>query len=163
MTSLASRFPAQVNEIPAQQSGVKHPYHTIFQSDLLTGTIFLPFIHNQSDQFIIKLHMGCSELLHSVPFPPALYRKRLREEERGKSGNRGRGREEDRRLGLGFLFETHKPLPLNQFLPRSNSLVVLKDGGITLFPQKYNGSRCKMCVLCRLIYCLREKTFLDCF
>ena len=42
-------------------------------------------------------------------------RKRLREE----------GRREERRLGLGLLFETHQPLLLNQFLTRSNSLVVL--------------------------------------
>ena len=42
-------------------------------------------------------------------------RKRLREEGRG----------EERRLGLRLLFETHQPLLLNQFLTRSNSLVVL--------------------------------------
>ena len=48
-------------------------------------------------------------------------RKRLREEEQEK----GEGRGEERRLGLGLLFETHQPLLLNQFLTRSNSLVVL--------------------------------------
>ena len=48
-------------------------------------------------------------------------RKRLREEEREKREGRG----EERRLGLGLLFETHQTLPLNQFLTRSNSLVVL--------------------------------------
>ena len=127
MTSLASRFPAQVNEIPAQQSGVKHPYHTTFQSDLLAGSLFLPFIHHQSNQFIIKVHMDCSALLHNAPFPPALYRKRLREEKREKREKREKGEErrEERRLGLGLLFETHQPLPLNQFLTLSNSLVVL--------------------------------------
>ena len=74
--------------------------------------------------------MDCSALLHNAPFPPALYRKRLREEEREKGEGReqrekGEGRREERRLGLGLLFETHQPLPLNQFLTLSNSLVVL--------------------------------------
>ena len=50
-------------------------------------------------------------------------RKRLREEEREK--REGRGEERRLGLGLGLLFETHQPLPLNQFLTRSNSLVVL--------------------------------------
>ena len=68
--------------------------------------------------------MGCSALLQSAPFPPALNRKRLREEEREKR-EKGEGQREERRLGLGLLFETHQPLPLNQFLTRSNSLVVL--------------------------------------
>ena len=31
--------------------------------------VFFPFIHHQ---FIIKVHMGCSALLHSAHFPPAL-------------------------------------------------------------------------------------------
>ena len=51
-------------------------------------------------------------------------RKRLREEEREK-GEKGEGRGEERRLGLGLLFDTHQPLPLNQFWTRCNSLVVL--------------------------------------
>ena len=68
--------------------------------------------------------MSCSALLHSAPSSPALYRKRLREEEREKR-EKGEGRREERRLGLGLLFETHQPLPLNQFFTRSNSLVVL--------------------------------------
>ena len=70
--------------------------------------------------------MGCSALLHSAPFPPAPYRKRLRKEELEKR-EKGKGQREERRLGLGLglLFETHQPLPLNQFLTRSNSLVVL--------------------------------------
>ena len=41
-------------------------------------------------------------------------RKRLREEER-EQREKGEGRGEERRLGLGLLFETHQPLPLNQF------------------------------------------------
>ena len=71
--------------------------------------------------------MGCSALLHSAPFPPAPYRKRLRKEELEKREKRekGEGQREERRLGLGLLFETHQPLPLNQFFTRSNSLVVL--------------------------------------
>ena len=68
--------------------------------------------------------MDYSALLHNAPFPPALYRKRLREEKREKR-EKGEGRREERRLGLGLLFETHQPLPLNQFLTLSNSLVVL--------------------------------------
>ena len=68
--------------------------------------------------------MGCSALLHSAPSSPALYRKRLSEEEREKR-EKGEGRREERRIGLGLLFETHQPLPLNQFFTRSNSLVVL--------------------------------------
>ena len=36
-----------------------------FQSDLLAGSMF--------HLFIIKFHMGCSALLHSAHFPPALY------------------------------------------------------------------------------------------
>ena len=41
-------------------------------------------------------------------------RKRLREEER-EQREKGEGRGEERRLGLGLLFETHQPLPFNQF------------------------------------------------
>ena len=46
------------------------PFESNFQSDLLAGSIFFPFIHHQ---FIIKVHMGCGALLHSAHFPPALY------------------------------------------------------------------------------------------
>ena len=51
-------------------------------------------------------------------------RKKLRKEER-EQREKGEGWREERRLGLGLLFETHQSLPLNQFLIRSNSLVVL--------------------------------------
>ena len=37
-----------------------------FQSDLLAGSSMFHL-------FIIKFHMGCSALLHSAHFPPALY------------------------------------------------------------------------------------------
>ena len=49
--------------------GQVHPFGTFesnFQSDLLAGSTF-------SHLFIIKVHMGCSALLHSAHFPPALY------------------------------------------------------------------------------------------
>ena len=36
-----------------------------FQSDLLAGSIFFPFIRHQ---FIIKVRMGCGALLHSAHF-----------------------------------------------------------------------------------------------
>ena len=51
-------------------------YTPLERSSLISSLIcqpvvfFFPFIH---DQFIIKVHMGCSALLHSAHFPPALY------------------------------------------------------------------------------------------
>ena len=52
----------------------QHPFGTFesFQYDLQAGSIFFPFIHHQSDQFIIKVYMGYSALLHSAHFAPAL-------------------------------------------------------------------------------------------
>ena len=51
--------------------GQVHPFGTFesFESDLLTGSIFFPFIHHQ---FIIEVHMDCSALVHSAQSPGAL-------------------------------------------------------------------------------------------
>ena len=48
--------------------GQVHPFGMFksFQSNLLAGSIFFHL-------FIIKVHVGCSALLHSAHFPLALY------------------------------------------------------------------------------------------
>ena len=60
-------------------------------------------------------------------------RKRLREEEREK----GEGRGEERRLGLGLLFETHHTSSFKSVLNlfQLSGSIKVQDGGITLFPQ----------------------------